>query len=415
MAKQKETIKSGIMGLTVDEDNKPMRPMLRVVGKVAIGLPVGYIKDGKALKHPQKLDHFRFLNETTQKVKVGDTEKIQRVWVDDQKLTDKYGTECKEIDIYFDDNDPTIIFRNNLEKWASSGLVCRGNRMRAERIMEEVEVTKDSVKKKVWQRRTEPLMMDCPCPYFTGEGNTKISCKPVGTMYFNAMLDPKLGVVSKFQTTSYNTIKHIYGAIIRIKSATCTTLPSKIGGHLIPCDHSDGLCNGRIAGIPLKMMVKPTAASPMVKGKKLSTIVYTVHLEFRPKAKDVFGALIAEDERLSGRKAITGKVATEPTLYDDDDERTGKDMVTEFPRDEVANFEDIESDTPPPVDDDDPDPWADDQTFINEINTLMLAINKNKNTSKLTAMFKDEGGSNVTDIPEAARKAVISGARELAA
>jgi len=404
----KETIGSGIMGLTVDENGLPMRPVLRVVAKVSIGRPVGYRdKDGKVLKAPKKLNHFVFLDESTQKIKVKDVEKIQRVWVDDLKLTEHYGKDCKEIDIYFDDNDPEVIFKNNLEKWASGGLVCRGNRMRAERIMHEVK-NKDG--KMVWERMPKPVMMDCPCDYFTGANNTKVSCKPVGTMYFNAMHSPKLGVVSKFQTTSYNTIKHIYGAIIRIKSATCTTLPREINGELRACDHSDALCNGRIAGIPLKMMVKPTPASPTVKGKKMSVIVYTVHLEFRPNAKDVFGALIAEDERLSGRRQITGKVEVkqEGVLFDDDDERTASDVAGHFDTEDAKFTENA------PPEDDDSEPLFDDQFFIDEINKLMPKISDKNNTGKLTKMVKDAGGSSIVDIPQPARKALLAGARKLA-
>ncbi len=419
----KETIGSGIMGLTIDDAGKPMRPVLRVVAKVGIGRPTGYqFKDGRTLRAPEKLDHFVFLNEDTQRVIVKfegkNVEKVARVWVDDLKLTEHYGENCKEIDIYFDDNDPTVIFKNNLEKWVSSGLACHGDRMRAERIMEHVKGDKD--KKKTWQRMDKPIMMNCPCEYF--EDGT---CKPVGTMYFNAMHSPKLGVVSKFQTTSYNTIKHIYGAIIRIKSATCTTEPrmvfdkeaSDAAGSplqkLVPCNHSDALCNGRIAGIPLKMMVKPTPANPTIKGKKMSVIVYTVHLEFRPNAKDVFGALIAEDERLSGRRQITGKVEVtpEPVVFDDDVERTAADVAGHFDTGEDAKF--TENETAPP-EDDESDPWTDDQTFIDEINRLMAAVNKNNNTSKMTKMIKDAGGTNITDIPVPARKAFLTGARKLA-
>jgi len=407
----KETIGSGIMGLTIDEAGKPMQPVLRVVAKVGIGRPKGYRdKDGNVLTSPIKLDHFTFLNEDTQKVIVKidgkNVEKIQRVWVDDLKLTETYGKDCKEIDIYFDDNDPQVIFKNNLEKWVAGGLACHGNRMRAERIMEHVKKGDD--KKKRWQRMDEPIMRDCPCKYFD-DG----TCKTVGTMYFNGMLNPKLGVISKFQTTSFDTIQHIYGAIIRIKSATCSSLPREIDGELRACDHSDALCNGRIAGIPLKMMVKPLPARPTVKGKKISTIKWTVYLEFRPNAKDVFGALIAEDERLSGHKLLTGRVenVTEPVLIDDDDKRTASDVAGHFDTGEETKF--TENETAPP-EDDDSDPLFDDQFFIDEINKLMPNISDRNNTGKLTKMVKDAGGSSIVDIPQPARKALLAGARKLA-
>ena len=268
-------------------------------------------------------------------------------------------------------------------------------------------VKKGDDKKKRWQRMDEPVMMDCPCNYFD-DG----TCKPVGTMYFNGMLNPKLGVISKFQTTSYDTIKHIYGAIIRIKSGTCSTPPREIDGELRACDHSDALCNGRIAGLPLKMMVKPLPAHPTVKGKKISTIKYTVYLEYRPNAKDVFSALIAEDERLSGRKLLTGRVenVTEPILIDDDEERTAADVAGHFDTGEAAL---VENETEPP-EDDVSGPWTDDHAFINEINKLMPAINKKGKTGEMTKMVKDAGGTNITDIPVPSRKAFLTGARKLA-
>lgn len=317
-----------IFGITHDELGEPIKRTMPVTGKIAIGRPVGYIdpETKKALTHPDKLDHFVFLKEHTQKVTDDGVTRMKKVWIDDRELTDHYGEDCTSIDIFFDNNDPESVLKNALEKWVAGGLVCSGNGKVAVRRMFKTE--------QKWQPLEEHNSMDCPCKFL--EDGT---CKPTATLYVHLLDMMNVLTVQKVTTSSYHSIKNLYSTLLRIKGYTCT-----VNG----CKHDSDKCPGNLMGIPLKLVVRPVAANPEIDGKKMGVIVYAMHLEYRAQEQRNVLAYLA-DTGQEVRKLLAGAEVAD-VEYQDDDERVKADVITHLRPDEAEGVETADlSDVPETV------------------------------------------------------------------
>lgn len=305
-------LENGIVGLTHDTNGNPIMH-LAVTKKISIGRPAGF----QGSKAPKKEDHFIF-----------QTKNGRAEWIDDEELVRHFGTDCRELDIFLLWDDPDKNFKVSYQLWTASFCACSGNGKVALRKFELKELS-DGTKVPVTQTvsingrktevltRVEPYEAACPCEFLEqvsmrkeikGEKSESLLCKPVGTLYFVLKDFPSLGSLCKITTTSRRSIQQIYSAMIQILNLT----------------------RGRLAGIPLKLVVKPEVAFPEVDGRPVRSTIYTLHLEFRGFGErthileELFKASLTYSP-----DALYSKTVKELHV-EVDEEETAKEMTQEF-------------------------------------------------------------------------------------
>lgn len=209
------------------------------LGKIRLGIKV---KNAAGVEYPKAVDHF-----------VSDNEDFHNV----------YGAEPKAIDICFPVDDPEAFASQYYRAYSRSrGLVCKGDGETCDRMInaatgETKLLVKDDAKQTAWTK------LPCPgreCEYYKGK-----NCKEIMFLQFLMPKIPGLGIW-QLDTSSVNSVVNINGMVAMLKSMT----------------------GGRIAMMPLKLVVVPREVSP--EGKKKTVWVLQIEkpgfiLEgFRPYA-----------------------------------------------------------------------------------------------------------------------------------
>ncbi len=148
-----------------------------------------------------------------------------------------YGDKPRELDIMFPVNDPEKFFPQWLKRYnKSNGLICKGD---GERVMMRI----DTETGEVFDEEDEIECNPIECEWFL-----KKHCRQMANLMF---LLPKVQGLGAYQidTSSYHSIVNLNSNVAFIKSLT----------------------RGTIAGIPLRLIVKPQEVTP--DGKKKTVYV----------------------------------------------------------------------------------------------------------------------------------------------
>lgn len=280
---------------------KGLRPVLAEAGKIKIGrLGAPRPKRGGhgSFRLPTKIDHFWIVKTT--RTDSGDFEPDK----DLMALLDKDPDgKIREIPIVLHSSDIEEVFPTCRAWYGGRKLLCRGDGETATRW--EVDAKGN--------RTDKTYKMQC------GEGckqHKERRCKPNGTLHCSIAV-PGLAVagsVHKWRTTSWNSIRRMYGSLEQILR-TC----------------------GILQGLPLVLRLEPVQVTPEGEGSKT---VYCCHVELR--AKDLYGVQAKALELAQMRNALasgqgvgTPKMLLAPPAGDHETDREQADVQQEFfPEDE---------------------------------------------------------------------------------
>lgn len=203
-------------------------------------------KESDVCGYPRKVAFFQFtrpiMGEDGAEVYIPDLEAIES-----HSLPGKANPESKpgpptEIDIIFLDDEP---FTGGYQMWTASELKCFGDGENASRVLsmaltqEEKALAEGAAKA---GKKHFPIVggcWTCNCPFtketIDAKGRTQPApCKPGAEIKFQLAFRFRVGGTAFFHTSSFRTIPQIFSSIERIKQLT----------------------GGRIAGIPLKMVIR---------------------------------------------------------------------------------------------------------------------------------------------------------------
>jgi len=239
---------------------KGLVPMLAERGKIKVG-ELGEKRTGAkggAYRLPVKLDHFKIT--TMERDKEGqliaDTALMQRLQKNGQKLT--------EIPVRLLYDELELNFQTRLACYRS----CKLNGETVERL--RCWCSGDNEKAQRLQQDGSFQEIDCPCPRCEPGYEKTDKCKFLGTLQCLIDGTDRIGGVWKFRTTSYNSVNAIYASLLLIKTITG-------GGRL----DDQGLPNGPLAGIPLRMMISPkTVTVPSGPQAGQNMVIQVVSLEY---------------------------------------------------------------------------------------------------------------------------------------
>lgn len=220
-------------------------------------------KESDVCTYPRKVAFFQFtkpiMGEDGAEIYVPDFDAIEAY----SFRKDRSGPPT-EIDIIFLDDEP---FTGGYQMWAASELKCSGDGENALRVLsmastpEEKALAEESSKA---GKKHFPVVggcWTCNCPYAKetagSRGPQPAPCKPGADIKFQLMgsMLMRVGGTAFFHTSSFRSISQIFSSIERIKELT----------------------GGRIAGIPLKMMVR----SHKTNHNGQAAIQQNVAIEFR--------------------------------------------------------------------------------------------------------------------------------------
>ncbi len=220
-------------------------------------------KDSDVCTYPRKVAFFQFtkpiMGEDGAEIYVPDFDAIEAY----SFRKDRSGPPT-EIDIIFLDDEP---FTGGYQMWSASELKCSGDGENALRVLsmastpEEKALAEEAAKA---GKKHFPVVggcWTCNCPYAKEtagpRGPQPAPCKPGADIKFQLMgsMLMRVGGTAFFHTSSFRSISQIFSSIERIKELT----------------------GGRIAGIPLKMMVR----SHKTNHNGQSAIQQNVAIEFR--------------------------------------------------------------------------------------------------------------------------------------
>jgi len=199
-------------------------------------------------KYPRKVPYFTFLRMGADGNYVHDFEAIEQ-----------HGAAPSEIDIVFLNNSPLDAA---FQMFTQAELKCEGNGLDARRRLSMAATPEEhelADKAAAAGEKYFPIIGGCyskGCPY-PREGK----CKPHGRLMFQLLNSPRVGGTCSYDTTSYRSIPQLASGIEQIKQVTGR-------GN---AEH------GRVAGIPLKLVLRPYKVSH--EGK--SSTQFGVSLEFR--------------------------------------------------------------------------------------------------------------------------------------
>lgn len=223
---------------------KGFEPVLPELGKIKIG-EKGQLrksKSGTSFQAPQKLDHFKVTG-----LERGPDNNL----LVDLELHKVIGKNPRELDIVFPYNELDLNFVTFFAWYSSRTVRCKGNGQVAFRLDEN-----SGEYKQIECNPEKCPMHSPPPPRNKKEKPTSAVCKPNGILSVILMKAPRIGGVYKFRTTSYNTVRNVRSSLMMIRQLT----------------------GGTLAGIPLKLTLKPQTVNP--KGMQGSIVVYTVSVEW---------------------------------------------------------------------------------------------------------------------------------------
>lgn len=206
---RKEQHKSMIYGVTHDKESNQVILRRSVTTKVAIGRG-----PDKTSNYPKKLDHFVFLMKADDGLN----------WIDDPDKTKHYiekadGQDPTEVWIILLDDDIDQVFRTEYAWWAKTGKKCWGDGELATRR------TNENPDGAAWE----------PCANHNCPQLESGDCKPSADLYFMLADFPSLGTVCRLHTSSYQSIRELYTALVDLKT----------------------MMGGRLMGLPVKLFVRP--------------------------------------------------------------------------------------------------------------------------------------------------------------
>lgn len=199
-------------------------------------------------KYPRKVPYFTFLRMGADGNYVHDFDAIAQ-----------HGPVPNEIDIVFLDNNP---LDTAFQVWTATELKCEGNGLDARRRNNWASTPEEKQLAAVAEQNGEKffnIVSGCytkGCPY-PKEG----MCKPHARLYFQLVNSPRIGGTCSYDTTSFRSVPQLFSSIEQIKTVTGRGTPEA----------------GRVAGIPLKLVLRPYKATHNNK----SSIQYGVSIEYR--------------------------------------------------------------------------------------------------------------------------------------
>lgn len=218
-----------------------------------------YYKTAEVVSHPRKLGYFTFTRAVTQ-------QDGSEVMEPDFDAIEAHGPTPREIDVVFLDDNP---FDGAYQMWSTSQLKCRGDGVIAERVLEMAATDQEKALADLARKNGQkyfPIINGCAlngCSYqnevVKGNKTYPSPCKPGGDLKFQLANNIRVGGTAYFHTTAYKSISWIFSSLERIKALT----------------------GGRVAGIPLKMVLRPYKTSH----NGQAATQYGVRVEFR--AQDI--------------------------------------------------------------------------------------------------------------------------------
>src|SRR5581483_8601286 len=212
------------------------------------------------VNYPRKIGFFTFTRPVLQQ---DGTE----IFEPDFEAIEAHGIMPTEIDVVFLDDNP---FNGAYQMWSSSELKCKGDGVNAMRVLSMADTAQDKQLVEEAKQRGEkhfPIIdgcWTCGCPFsqesVDDRGRTLPSpCHPGGDLKFQLAKNIRVGGTAYFHTSGIRSITQIFSSIERIKALT----------------------GGRLAGIPLKMVLR----AYKTKHNGQPATQYGVSLEFR--AEDI--------------------------------------------------------------------------------------------------------------------------------
>ena len=200
-------------------------------------------------RYPQKLPYFIFT-------------KVSPQWMfePDFDAIEAHGPTPTEIDIVFFREEP---FEYAYEMWTAAERKCFGDGMNGMRVLSMARTEEEKRLAEEAKRAGErhfPVINQCRvmgCPYAQTSGDDAPPCKPHGRLLFQLLSRVSFGGSAYFDTTGFRSVSQLHSNLEMFR----------------------GLTDGHIAGIPLKMIVRPYRTSH--NGKPATQ--YGVHLEFPDK------------------------------------------------------------------------------------------------------------------------------------
>lgn len=238
---------------------KNRTPSLRECGKIKIGRKAAMRKSqsGAEFQPPVKLDHFLI---TTNEVGedgnfVPDTELMQAI----AQRTGQQADKLTSIPVTLLFNDVELNFASRYAAYQGKSLWCSGDGEAAKRMK--------SAQPAAWEQ------VACPCERIERDYPGKDKCKINGSLAVLIDGAPGIGGVWRFRTTSFNSTDALLASLVFI--------------HRI--------ASGKIAGIPLNLVVSPKKVADPA-GKQQT--IYVVGLEYAGNIADLrrAGIEIAQQE-----------------------------------------------------------------------------------------------------------------------
>ncbi len=206
-------------------------------------------------KYPQRLPYFTFSHVSADGTFEPDWEAIEL-----------HGPVPTEIDIVFVRDDP---FSASYQLWTQTEKKCDGDGMAALRINSMAAGPEQLALAEASRKRGEKYfpVSECwikRCQYSQPAGGRPSPCRPRGLLLFQLVNNPRLGGTAYWDTTGFRSISQVFSSIETFKRVTGSGNPDR----------------GFVAGIPLKMVLRPYKTSH--DGR--STTQYGVSLEFRAES-----------------------------------------------------------------------------------------------------------------------------------
>lgn len=273
------------------------------------------------LSAPRKLPYFTFTRPVTQ-------ENGMELHEPDWDAIEAHGPMPTEIDIVFLDDNP---FSGAYQMWSATEMQCRGDGLVAQRVLSLA--ANDNERALAEQSKKDgskyfPIIEGCwmnGCSYskpvVKGNKEYPSPCKPGGDLKFQLASNIRVGGTAYFHTTGYRSISHIFSSLERIKALT----------------------GGRLAGIPLKMVLRPYRT----KHNGQAATQFGVSLEFRAEDIQALRKNLMEQAWKFRELAVPTptrhylEAPNEPAIDDDDDEEaphSAPTMANEFYADGGEDF-----------------------------------------------------------------------------
>jgi len=207
-----------------------------------------------------------------------------------EEVTEVYGEKPRKLDIMFPMENRDDFFPQWYKRYGSSkGLICKGDGKTATELPQGTGIVKDG---KVVDEKGQPVDLnnlqmkeiDCEgkeCPYYQSR-----ECKQVGNLQIILPKVKGLGVY-QIDTSSYNSIVNINSGIALIRGMlerVARNLNKLLGSE-------ETKIVGRISWIPLVLEVKMQEAHPVVKNKRIKTIIPVMSVDLEMSVESMMAML----------------------------------------------------------------------------------------------------------------------------